>query len=176
MEILGSRQVYTGAWISVREDAVRRPDGTTGVHAVVAAADIALVVPVDGDRLHLVEQYRHPVTGRRWELPSGSADPRLDADLAAAAGRELREETGLVAGRLRLLGVLEVSPSTFDQRCHVFLGTELVQGPSLRDSEEQDLRSAWFHRAEVERMTGDGRLTDAKSRAAYALLLLHERG
>ena len=102
-------------------------------------------------------------------------DQRVDADASALAARELREETGLVAGGLALLGTLEVSPSTFDQRCHVFLATDLTQGTPHREPEEQDLRSAWFTRADVERMLGDGTLNDAKTTAAYTLLLLHGR-
>jgi hypothetical protein len=35
------------------------------------------------------------------------------------------------------------------------------------------MRSAWFTRADVERMINDGTLSDAKSTAAYTLLLLH---
>jgi hypothetical protein len=46
-----------------------RSNGSTGTYTVVDSADIALIVPVGGDRLHLVEQYRHPVGGRRWEFP-----------------------------------------------------------------------------------------------------------
>lgn len=100
MESLGSKPVYTSSWISVREDTVRRPDGSTGIYAVVDSPDIALIIPADGERLHLVEQYRYPVAGRRWEFPSGSAGPQLDEGPAALAARELREETGLLAGRL----------------------------------------------------------------------------
>ncbi len=172
VDTLGSRQVYANPWMAVREDTVRRPDGSPGVYAVVESADIALVIPADGGRLHLVEQYRHPVAGRRWEFPSGSADPQLDTDAASLAVRELREETGLSAGRLSPLGTLDVSPSTFSQQCSVFLATELTQGAAARDAEEQDMRSAWFARADVERMIREGAVTDAKTVAAYALLLL----
>lgn len=38
---------------------------------------------------------------------------------------------------------------------------------------EQDMESAWFTRSDVEQMIRGGVLTDAKSIAAYALLLLH---
>ena len=174
METLSSTERFANPWLAVREDTVRLPDGGTGTRTVVTGPDIALVVALDGDRVHLVEQHRHPVGGRRWELPSGSLDER-DADAAAAAARELREETGLVAGTLTPLGTLEMSPSTLDQRCRVFLATDLTAGAPAPDPEEQDLRSAWFARAEVEQMARDGRLSDAKSLAAYALLLLHER-
>ena len=84
-----------------------------------------------------------------------------------------KEETGLVADTLTLLGRLEVLPSTLSQRCSVFLATGLTQGPAQRELEEQDMRSGWFGRADVERMMSDGTLTDARSVAAYGLLLLH---
>jgi len=174
MEALGSRQVYANPWMSVREDTVRRGDGSTGIHGVLDTPDIALVIPVDGDRLHLVEQYRHPVTGRRWEFPSGSKDPRLDADAAAVAARELREETGLVAGALTHLGTLEVLPSMSTLRCRVFVATDLTQEEPEREPAEGDMQSAWFSRADVAQMIADGTLTDAKSVAAYALLRLGE--
>lgn len=134
--------------------------------------DIALIVPADGDRLHLVEQYRYPVAGRRWEFPAGGAEAGLDHDPAALAERELREETGLVAGGLTPLGVLEVTPSMVNHRCWVFLAIDLTQGAPQWDLEEQGMRSAWFTRAEVERMIRNGTVTDGKSVAAFALLML----
>jgi hypothetical protein len=78
VETLASKRVCANLWMTVREDAIRRPDGSTGIYGVVDSPDIALIIPADGDRLHLVEQYRYPVAGRRWEFPSGSADQRLD--------------------------------------------------------------------------------------------------
>ena len=172
METLASKQVYADPWMAVREDAVRRQDGSTGRYTVVDSPDIAVIVAVDGDRLHLVEQYRYPVGARRWEFPAGTSDPTADGDAATTAARELREETGLVAGRLAPLGVLDVAPGQLSQRCHVFVATDLTEGPPQREVEEQDMRSGWFARADVARMIGDGTICDAKSVAAYALLLL----
>jgi 8-oxo-dGTP pyrophosphatase MutT (NUDIX family) len=171
VDTLGSRRAYANPWMEVREDTVRRTDGTTGVHWVLSTPDIALVIPVDGDRLHLVEQYRHPVGRRTWEFPSGTLDQRLDATAADVAVRELREETGLEAASMTPLGVLDVTPSTMTQRCSVFLASGTTPTPPRRDRDEQDMRSAWFTRTDLERMIGDGTLTDAKSLAAYALLL-----
>ena len=73
---------------------------------------------------------------------------------------------------MTLLGTLDVAPSMFSQRCRVFLAADLTPGAPQRELEEQDMRSAWFSRAEVERMINDGTITDAKSTAAYTLLLL----
>lgn len=172
VRVLSSAQVYANPWMTVREDVVLRQDGSTGRHAVVDGPDLALVVPTDADRLHLVEQYRHALTGRRWEFPAGNAEPGVDADETAAAARELREETGLCAETLTRLGTFDVAPGLSSQRCAVFLATDLTPGAPDRDLAEQDMRSAWFTRAEVEEMIADGTVTDAKTLAAYALVLL----
>jgi 8-oxo-dGTP pyrophosphatase MutT (NUDIX family) len=96
-------------------------------------------------------------------------------DPAELAARELREETGLRAGSIARLGLLDVAPGMSSQRGWVFLATELTEGPHEREHEEQDMRSAWFTRAEFEQMITEGAITDAQSIAAYGMLLLRER-
>jgi 8-oxo-dGTP pyrophosphatase MutT (NUDIX family) len=161
--------------MTVREDDVRRADGSCGIYGVIDKPTYALVVPLHGDRVRLVEQFRYALGARRWEFPQGTAPDRADVDPAELAARELREETGLVAGRIVELGTLDCAPGMSSQRGRVFLATELSQGTPQREHEEQDMRSAWFTRAEFERMATTGVITDAQSLAAYALLLLHER-
>ena len=53
----------------VREDEIRRPDGSLGIYGVVDKPNYALIIAADGDRLRLVEQFRYPVGERRWEFP-----------------------------------------------------------------------------------------------------------
>ncbi|WP_374205888.1 NUDIX domain-containing protein [Crossiella sp. S99.2] len=160
--------------MTVREDGIRRADGSLGIYGVVDKPDYALVIPLEGERLHLVEQYRYPLGLRRWEFPQGTAPDRVELDTAELAARELREETGLRAGRMVDLGLLDVAPGMSSQRGRVFLATELTAGEPARELEEQDMRTAWFARAEFEEMIASGQVTDAQSIAAYTLLLLHE--
>ncbi|MFI6096881.1 NUDIX domain-containing protein [Lentzea sp. NPDC051213] len=174
MESLGTRQVYANQWMTVREDPIRRADGTTGIYGVVDKPDYALVIPLDGERIRLVEQFRYPLGLRRWEFPQGTAPNRADSDPLELAGHELREETGLRAGKMIYLGLLDVAPGLTSQRGSVFLATELTEGFHERELEEQDMRSAWFARADFETMIAKGEITDAQSIAAYTLLLLHE--
>ncbi|ANZ38134.1 ADP-ribose pyrophosphatase [Lentzea guizhouensis] len=174
MESLGTREVYANPWMTVREDEIRRADGTKGIYGVVDKPDFALVIPLDGERVRLVEQYRYPLGMRRWEFPQGTAPDRADTDPLALAARELREETGLRAGKLIELGLIDVAPGMSSQRGRVFLATDLVEGFHEREHEEQDMRSAWFARADFEAMIAKAEVTDAQSIAAYTLLLLHE--
>lgn len=175
VETLSSRQVYENRWMTVREDEIRRPDGTDGVYGVIDKPTYALVVPRDGERLHLVEQFRYPVGARRWEFPAGTAPDRAALDPAELAVQELVEETGLAAGRMELLGTIDVAPGMSSQRGHVFLATGLTQGPVRREHTEQDMRAGWFTAAEFEAMIGAGAVADAQTLAAYALLMLHDR-
>lgn len=167
--------MYANAWMAVREDTIERADGSEGVYGVVDKPDYALVVPLDGEHLHLVEQFRYPLGLRRWEFPQGTAPERMDVPAAELAARELREETGLRAERMTDLGRLDVAPGLASQRGRVFLATGLTAGEHAREPEEQDMRGGRFTRAEFERMVGDEVITDAQSVAAYTLLLLHER-
>lgn len=161
--------------MTVREDDVRRSDGSTGIYGVIDKPDYALVIAARGDEVHLVEQFRYPLGLRRWEFPQGTAPNRADSDPAELAARELREETGLRAGTMTLLGLLDVAPGMSSQRGRVFLATDLSNGRPERELEEQDMHSAWFTRPTVEEMITKGDITDAQSIAAYMLLLFHER-
>jgi 8-oxo-dGDP phosphatase len=175
MESVGSREVYANSWMRLREDSIRRADGSAGIYGVVDKPDYALIIPLEDGRLHLVEQFRYPLGLRRWEFPQGTAPNLADADPMELARRELREETGLRAERMERIGLLDVAPGMSSQRGQVFLATGLAAGEPERELEEQDMRSAWLPRAEVESMIVKGEITDAQSIAAYALLLLHEQ-
>jgi 8-oxo-dGDP phosphatase len=175
VQTLTSRRVYINAWMTVREDAIRLADGSESIYGVVDKPTFALVIPRDGDRLHLVEQFRYPVGSRSWEFPQGTAPDRADVDPAELAARELAEETGLRAGRIERIGVLHVAPGMSSQRGHVFLATALTQGPTAREHSERDMRTAWFTVAEFEEMARGGAIADSQSLAAYQLLQLHDR-
>lgn len=175
MRALSTRQVYANPWMTVREDVIRHDDGSDGIYGVVDKPTAAVVIPRDGDRFHLVEQFRYPVGQRRWEFPMGTAPDRAELDTAQLAARELREETGLIAGRMELLGRLDIAPGLSSQREHVFLATELTAGNAFREHTEQDMRAGWFTTTALESMMRDGTIVDAQTLAAYLLLKLHTR-
>lgn len=173
METLSSTQVYENAWMTLREDGIRRPDGSEGIYAVIDRPTLAIVVPRAGDgSVHLVEQYRYPLGARRWEFPMGTAPDRAESDPAELAARELTEETGLTAGSLEHLGTIDVAGGMSSQRGHVFLATDLTAGTPDREHTEQDMRARWFAADEFDAMVRSGGITDAQSLAAYALLRL----
>ena len=172
---VATREVYRNNWLTLREDDIRRPDGSPGIYAVIDKPTYALVIAQDQDHFHLVEQFRYPLGMRRWEFPQGTAPDQEHLDPTELAKRELREETGLRAASMDRIGTLDVAPGMSSQRGWVFLATGITEGEHDREHEEQDMHSAWFTRAQIERMMRDGDITDAQSIAAWALLSLAGR-
>ena len=120
-------------------------------------------------------QCRSPPGARRWEFPQGTAPGLAEVEPCELAARELREETGLRATSFEALGQLDVAAGLTSQRGWVFLATGIAEGESDREHEEQDMRSAWFSREDVEQMMRSGVIADAQSIAAYGLILLRGR-
>lgn len=163
------RTVYENRWMTVQEDVVRFPNGTTGIYGVVEKPDFVAIVPVDDQGgIHLVRQFRYPVGQRMWELPMGVSDGTAE-DQARA---ELREETGLIAGHLRHIGHLFQAPGFSAQGFDVFLATDLTQGQTALEATESDLTASAFSWPEVQRMIAKGEITDAATIAALGLLLV----
>ena len=137
-ETLDSEVDYTCPGFDVRRDDVRLPDGTaTDYHYVdEPAAVVVLPFTPDGDVV-LVEEWRQAVGRVNRGLPAGSVEAGDDADLAAAARRELREETGHEAESVTHLVAVEPSNGIANSVHHHFLarGCRPTAGQDL-DSDE----------------------------------------
>ncbi len=172
IKTLSSREVYRNPWTRVREDIIERADGQRGLYGVVDKDPATIILPLEhtpeGDFLWLVRQYRYTVRGTYFELPQGGwEDP--NADIEAMARGELREETGLTAQRLTLLGKLWIGYGVMNQLHHTYLAEGLTQGPHDRDPEEDDMTVHRVSIAEFETMLLDGRIMDNCTAAAWGL-------
>jgi 8-oxo-dGTP pyrophosphatase MutT (NUDIX family) len=167
---LSSRIAYENRWTRLREDRIRRADGSDGLYGVVERSDFAVIAPWQDGRLTLVEQYRYPVSARVWEFPMGMWEQAPGIDPVVLAAGELREETGLIAGRMIHAGEIFQGPGYCNQRGHIFLATDLTQGEPDREATEQDMVCRSFALAEFEAMIRDGTLRDAMTIAGFGLL------
>jgi 8-oxo-dGTP pyrophosphatase MutT (NUDIX family) len=166
---LSSRPVYENPWISVREDQVLRPDGKGGIYGVVHFKNRAVgVLPVDEEgRVWLVGQHRYPLDAYSWEIPEGGS-PESETPEATAL-RELREETGLIAGQLELVATSHLSNSVSDEMAYIYRATELIEGPHEPEGCERiEVRRVGWD--EAWQMLRRGEITDSMS----VIALLHE--
>lgn len=140
-EIVASEEHFRGHIVTVRVDAVTMPGGGVADREVVEHMPAVAVVALDDEgRVVLIEQYRHPLRRRLWELPAGLMD--IDGeDAIAAARRELLEEVGLVAADWSVLVDIASSPGFTTEAIRIFLATGLTEAPAPpAEDEEADLR------------------------------------
>ena len=175
IETLSSKIVYENPWTRIREDIVRRRDGSEGLYGVAEKVDFAAVIAMEAGVIHLVEQYRYPIGKRFWELPQGAVRGRESPPLIEVAHIELEEETGLKAASMEHLGRLHPAYGFIDNAFEVFLATGLRQGVARREAEEQDMISRPFPVEEAVEMIRAGVIADGVTVAALGLLSLQGR-
>jgi len=173
IETLATRTVYENRWMRVREDEIRYRDGSTGIYGVVEKSNYVVVVPLDADgKLHLVEQYRHPIGIRSWEFPQGAWEGKPDADPLELARGELREETGLDAAEIVHVGNLFQACGYATQSYNIYLARHLRRAEAKLEATEQDLITRAFDTAAVLDMVQQGVIRDASTVASLGLLKL----
>jgi len=160
-EVIESQVVFRGRVFKVRKDKVRVTESRVSHLDVVEHRNSVTIVPLDNDgNLWFVRQYRHPVGGNLLELPAGVIEPEESAE--ECAYREIREETGMAAGKLREIGSFFLAPGYSTEYMYVFLATEL--DPDPLDADEDEFIS--IEKIPVEkalRMAKSGQIQDVKS-------------
>lgn len=157
----GSNKVYEGRVLSLRVDTVELPDGRETTREVVEHPGSVVIVPMlDPDRVVLVRQFRLPAEEALWELPAGTLGRGEDPDECAA--RELVEETGYRAGKLRRFCSFYTAPGYSSELIHAYLATDLV-GVGQRVEEDEFIRVSVVELSEALRMIDEGEIRDGKT-------------
>ncbi|MDO0928381.1 NUDIX hydrolase [Streptomyces sp. TG1A-8] len=144
-EIRATTTPFTGSKTSVRTDDVVMPDGSV-VHRdyQVHPGSVAVLALDEQDRVLLINQYRHPVRHKLWEIPAGLLDVPGENPLHAAQ-RELYEEAHVKAGDWRVLTDVYTTPGGCDEAVRIFLARELSDAEGERfeaEHEETDMQHA----------------------------------
>ena len=160
MNNTNSDVVWEGPSWRVRSYQLTRPDGNTVEKAYVEHPGAVVLVPLRGDEVLMLRQYRASLSDTILELPAGTRGET--EDWASCAQRELREETGYRAESLTALGHVWPAPGYSDEVLAIYLAQELHPDPLAGDFDEI-IELQPMPLETVEAMARDGRLRDAKS-------------
>jgi ADP-ribose pyrophosphatase len=154
MRVYSSEYIYRGRVVTLRVDEV---DALKGGVVIIAQPAPRTVV--------LVRQHRHAVSADLWEVPAGMLG--VGEELAVAAQRELLEETGYRAERVRYLWAAYSTPGFCNELLHFFVAEGLTPGEQRLDDNE-DIEVRTFALDDAWAMVERDELRDAKSQIALA--------
>lgn len=164
-----SRLAYEGKIINLRVDKIRLSTGGVGTREIVEHSDCVCMVPLDEHRnVVLVRQYRKAIEEDLLEVPAGGVEPGEVSEDAVL--RELQEETGYTADRLRHLSSFWTTPGFCTELMHSYLATGLRRSV-LEGDEDEDIQVVKVPLDSVPDMIESGEIRDSKSIASLFLVL-----
>ncbi|MFD0694917.1 NUDIX domain-containing protein [Paenibacillus sp. GCM10027628] len=171
---LRTEPIFKGKIISLQVDHVQLPNGETATREIVKHPGAVAVIPLLGDKLIVVEQYRKPLEKSQVEIPAGKLD--AGEDPLHAALRELEEETGYRSEHVKHVSSFYTSPGFADEIIHLYMAEQLIKGEA-RPDEDEFLECEAITLEEAQQYIRDGRISDAKTiMAVYAWQLYRLTG
>ena len=154
--------IYEGKVLHLVKDKVLLPNGEESYREFCMHVGAVSVIPILPDgRVIMERQYRYAHGRVFFEIPAGKLDYPGEDPLSAAQ-RELREETGAVAGKMTYLGALDTSPAILDERIYMYMAEDLSFGERELDDDEF-LNVEYASLSDLYGMVMRGEISDAKT-------------
>ena len=160
-QVLSSETAWSGKIFDVECLEVKLPNGRVSRRDVVRHhGAVAIVALTESGKIALVRQYRTALDRVTVEIPAGKLEPGEDP--LDCAKRELKEETGFVAGRIAYLTTIASSCGFSDELIHLYLATQLSFEGATPD-EDEFLNVDLVDVQELVDAVLDGKIEDAKT-------------
>jgi ADP-ribose pyrophosphatase len=167
-ELIKSEILLQGRAFKIRRDLLKTPDGRETKFEIIEHGGSVIIIPIDADgNMLFVRQYRHAAGMDLLELPAGTRDN--DEPFEDCAAREIREETGMEAGKLQKVGEFYLAPGYSTEYMVVYLATDLKHNP-LEADDDEFLEAVKIPVEEAILRAERGEIPDAKSLAALLLV------
>ena len=160
-QILSTKPGFRGKLVHLDVLQIETRSGRRVEREVIKHPGAVVVIPkLPHGNLVLIYQLRAAVGGEIWEFPAGTLEK--GESIQHCAQRELEEETGYRAGRIRRVLDFFPTPGISTEKMYLFVAEDLKEGKSNLDSDEE-LEAREFSEAEVERMIRQGKIIDGKT-------------
>lgn len=164
-KFVSRKEIFNGHVLNVVCDTIELPNGKEATREICLHNGAVAVIPILPDgRVIMERQYRYAASRVVLEIPAGKLDSPEEIPLEAAK-RELREETGALAGKVTYLGRLLTSPALISEVIHLYLAEDLTFGECELD-EDEFLEVEYIPLAQLKEMVMRGEISDAKTQIA----------
>ncbi|MFH2202562.1 MAG: NUDIX hydrolase [Elusimicrobiota bacterium] len=159
--LIRKKRVYSGHAVNFSVDSIRLPNGNRAVREYTDHPGAAAVVPFTSDgEVVLVRQFRYPIGRVTIEIPAGKLD---GGELPLrCAKRELTEETGFTAGRIRRLTTFWPAPAFSNETLYIFVADRLRRG-CVRLDEDEFVEVVRVHFQKALDWVVSGKIKDSKT-------------
>ncbi len=158
--------VYEGKIFNVRRDDALLEGGKPCIREIVEHPGGAAVLCVREGKVAFVRQFRYAYGEELLEIPAGKLE--RGEDPAAAALRELGEETGLIAEKVSLKLVLYPTPGYTNEKIYIYEAENVREG-EVHPDEDEFLDLVFLPLKEAYSLLDEGKLHDGKTVAALWL-------
>lgn len=155
------REIFKGKYLSLNIEKGKINGKEISFEIVGVPDSVAVLAFTSKDKIILIRQYRHSVGKTLWEIPAGHIDNNETPEHAAK--RELEEETGLEAKKIRKIGKVFVSPGYSTECMHFFVAEVLRKGKQNLEEGELIKEVKIFKSRDTFKMVKDKKIIDAKT-------------
>lgn len=167
---VSSRTIFKGI-VGVKFDTVKLINGHTATRLYLDHNGASGVLPIEGENVYLVQQYRYPVGKVTLEIPAGKREK--DQTFLTCARAELKQETGMRAKSLKHVLMFNPTNAFSNEELHLYVATGLTRGQDDPDEDEFiNLKKIPFSQAY--KMVEKGEICDAKTIIMLQWWKLHQ--
>jgi ADP-ribose pyrophosphatase len=128
---------------------------------------VGILPLIDKNKIILIRHYRTAARKELWEIPAGFLKRNEKPEVGAK--RELKEETGFLAKRLKKIAEFYFSPGYLRECMYLFRATRLKKGKQMLDEGEMIKEVKIFSLKKALGMVKKRKILDAKSIIAILL-------
>jgi len=149
-------------------DEVLLKNGQIGRRIRIEHPQAAAIIPfVSEGEILMVRQFRYALGRETLEIPAGKVDPGEGPE--ACARRELLEETGYEAGRIKFIYTYAPAIGYSNELIHIYSGHNLTKGGVILDKREITALERLTLK-EVRSLIGEGLILDGKTLIGISML------
>src|SRR4051812_19556656 len=169
-QLIEKQVLYNGKKVRLEVHHLESEEGKRSKKEVVVHPGAVCILPLlDEKTVLLIRNKRYAVDQVLVELPAGTLEPKEPP--INCAGRELLEETGYLARKLKPLASFFTSPGILSEKMHAFVAYDLQKSKSaLEEGEEIELEPTAL--VDAIEMIKSGEIVDAKT---IVVLMMFDR-